>query len=97
MKIDIQHGAMNEFISDAKLMAPSEVIKGQTKQMEVELNGRDINKKIQLNFINPINTNALCYWFSDLNYDAANGIISGYFNYSLSVKDLYTCKIVFGN
>jgi hypothetical protein len=95
--IEIQHGAVNEFVSDAKLMAPENVFKSQAKQMNLVLKGRDFSKIIALKFVNPINTQGLSYWFSDLNYDADNGIISGYFNYALSVKDLYTCKIVFGN
>ena len=95
--IEIQHGAVNEFVSDAKLMAPENVFKSQAKQMNLVLKGRGFSKIIALKFVNPINTQGLSYWFSDLNYDAYNGIISGYFNYALSVKDLYTCKIVFGN
>ena len=95
--IEIQHGAVNEFVSDAKLMAPENVFKSQAKQMNLVLKGRDFSKIIALKFVNPIYTQGLSYWFSDLNYDADNGIISGYFNYALSVKDLYTCKIVFGN
>jgi hypothetical protein len=94
--IEIQHAAVNEFVSDAKLMAPASVIKSQSKQMNVELKGRDFSKNITLKFVNPINTQGLSYWFSDLNYDADNGIISGYFNYALCVKDLYSCKIIFG-
>jgi len=94
--IEIQHGAVNEFVNEAKLMAPENVIKSQSKQLNVTLKGRDFSKNIALNFVNPINTKGLNYWFSDLNYDAANGLVSGYFNYALSVKDLYTCKIVFG-
>ena len=94
--IEIQHGAVNEFVNDAKLMAAANVIKSQSKQMNVLLKGRDFNKNIALNFVNPINTQSINYCFSDLNYDADNGLVSGYFNYALSVKDLYTCKIVFG-
>jgi hypothetical protein len=93
--IEIQHGAVNEFVSDAKLMAPENVFKSQAKQMNLVLKGRDFSKIIALKFVNPINTQGLSYWFSDLNYDADNGIISGYFNYAICVKDLYSCKIVF--
>jgi hypothetical protein len=64
--------------------------------MNLELKGRDFSKNLTLKFVNPINTQGLSYWFSDLNYDADKGIISGYFNYALCVKDLYSCRILFG-
>jgi hypothetical protein len=95
-KIEIQHGAMNEFIEDVSTFTNAEKIKNQATKMNVELRAKDFNKNVELNFVNPINTKGLCYWFSDLNYDDENKIISGYFNYAISARDLYSCKIVFG-
>ena len=95
-KIEIQHGAMNEFSEDVSTFTNAEKIKNQATSMNIELRAKDFNKNVELSFKNPINTKGLCYWFSDLNYDDENKIISGYFNYAISARDLYSCKIVFG-
>ena len=40
-------------------------------------------------------TEGLKFWFSDLNLDKQNHIISGNFHLATSVMDLYTAKIIF--
>jgi hypothetical protein len=44
----------------------------------------------RLSFTNPILTGGLRYWFSDVNWDEQNHLLSGYFNVGTSVRDLYT-------
>lgn len=56
--------------------------------------GVRVNASLQFNQI--LETEALKYWFTDLNYDRQSNILSGYFHFAVSVEDLYTTRITFG-
>ena len=51
--------------------------------------------KSDLRFNQILKTDALKYWFTDLNYDKQNHVLSGYLHYAISVQDLYATKITF--
>ena len=48
---------------------------------------------VTLAFKKTLDTKGLKYWFSELNWDAQNHILSGFINMATSVTDLYTMKI----
>lgn len=50
-----------------------------------------------LRFNHIIETDALKYWFTDLNFDMANSLLTGYMHFAVSVQDLYTTKIKFSS
>lgn len=50
-----------------------------------------------LQFNQILKTDALKYWFTDLNYDKQLHVLSGYLHYAVSVQDLYTTKITFSS
>jgi hypothetical protein len=50
---------------------------------------------LHVNFNNLLPTDGLKFWFSDINWDEQNHILSGYFNFAASVPELYTARITF--
>jgi hypothetical protein len=95
--IDIEHLVMNQFLEEGLKTSAETASKfgPSQKQQIVTVEGRDFSKTIAINFINPIKTEGLKYWISQLNYDPQTKVISGYLNYAVSVMDLYTCRIRF--
>jgi hypothetical protein len=53
------------------------------------------DRVIKVQTSHPIATEALKAWFSDLNYDKENNILTGYFNLGISVSNLYNAKLSF--
>jgi len=93
--IEIEHGVLNRFMPEelAKMNIPTTNFDASVQKRIVQIKGKDVSKDIQLHFVNPIVTQGLKYWLTDINYDEKNKIVSGYFCYALSAMDLYTCKI----
>ncbi len=56
-----------------------------------ELNG----KTVQFTTSNPIQREGLKTWFSDLNLDKDENLLTGYLNVGVSVDQLYNAKISF--
>ena len=56
-----------------------------------ELNG----KTIQFTTSNPIRQQGLKTWFSDLNLDKDNNLLTGYLNLGIAVSQLYNAKLSF--
>ncbi len=99
-KIEIEHLVFNTFVDSNmyKLHLPDTLI--STKLQNYTVNITDVNGRIfpiDLHFTNALLTDGLKYWFSNLNWDEQNHILSGYLNMGVSVKDLYTTRITFKN
>ena len=52
-------------------------------------------KVVMFQTSNPIATDALKTWFSELNYDQKNNLLTGYLNLGVSVQNLYNAKLSF--
>jgi len=95
--IEIEHRVMNQFVEDglSKAGFAAAAIKPNANQWLTLEGEGGFSTKIELRFVNTINTEGLKYWLSGLNYDAESKVVSGYLYYAVSVMDLYTCKIRF--
>jgi hypothetical protein len=97
-KIVIKHGVMGEFLEEdglSQLEIEANHFQSNQSKSKILLKGKNITQSIGLEVINPIRTEGLKYWISDLNYDAKNQIISGFLHYAVAVQDLYTTRIQF--
>jgi hypothetical protein len=97
LQIKIEHLVFNKF-EDAelkKLNVPEKSF-GTSKNIFFEFIINDsTNIESSLEFSQPVKTEGLKYWFTDLNYDKQNRVLSGYFHLAISVQDLYTTRITF--
>lgn len=94
-KIRVEHRVHGEFDQKhlKQLHIPSTAFSSRQKFRTIQLPDQSIN--LQLEFNEVIDSEALQYWFEQLNYDTSTSVLSGYFCFAVAVKDLYTCKIVF--
>ncbi len=94
-RIEIRHGLMHEFVREGlkDFDIPTKCLAPQAQVKEILLKTSEIQKTIAIEFINPIQTEGLQYWISDLNYDQEKQIFSGFINYAVAVEDLYTTTI----
>ncbi len=51
--------------------------------------------RAEIIFNQVLKTDALKYWFTNLNYDKPNKRLSGFFHFAVSARDLYTTRITF--
>jgi hypothetical protein len=96
--VTVEHLVFNKFLDTelAKLNLPDNLIDPSRKYMLVNFTGGPAGDiPVVLNFKSAIVTNGLKYWFSEVNWDEQNHILSGYFNMATSVADLYTMKVTF--
>ncbi len=100
LHINIDHLVFSKFENEEskKLNAPKEMF--GTKMLDDVL-AFVVNDSIKfsglLRFNHIIETDALKYWFTDLNFDMANSLLTGYMHFAVSVQDLYTTKIKFSS
>ena len=64
------------------------------KHFSLSEDGLD-EKIITVRTSNPMSTEALKMWFSELNLDKNNNLLTGYLNLGVSVENLYNAKLIF--
>ena len=94
--ITIEHLVFGRFVDSTlvKLNMPDSVFNANNKTIEVKLidnKGGEI--PITVSFNNVLIGSALRYWFSDVNWDEQNHILSGFINMGTSVNDVYTMRM----
>ena len=96
--ISVEHLVFNRFMDNelSKYELPDSTIDVKHKTRSIVL-GDNIGQSFSMliEFKDAIPTDGLKYWFSDINWDEKSHILSGYFNFGTSVRDLYTTKIIF--
>ena len=98
--VTIEHLVINKFVNKEldKLNITDTTFDSKLENRLVMIN--DLNGAkygIWVVFKNMLLTDDLKYWLSDINWDAKNHILSGYFNFATAVKELYTSRIIFKN
>ncbi len=93
MIIELNNTIAGKYVSLDK--SPENSFDGSESNRKIIAKGNNVKKVFKLKFRNPNRTKAIRYWFSKLNYDNANDIISGYFCFELSVEDLSVSRILF--
>ena len=96
--IGIEHLVFNRFLDNelSKYQLPDSTIdvKQRIHNISISDNKGQLFSML-IEFKDALPTDGLKYWFSDLNWDDKEMILSGYFNFGTSIKDLYTTKIIF--
>ena len=95
--VEIEHLVFNKFTEKnfsnlkmgEKFFGPD-----QHQQISITNDGKELTI-ITVRFSRAINTQFLKFWFSQLNFDENQNVISGYFHFATSVEDLYTTQIRF--
>ena len=98
--ITIEHLVFNKFVNHElkKLNIEDTTFDSKLETRVVNFDDNHGGKyNVNILFKSILLTEDLKYWFSDLNWDAQNRILSGYMNLATSVKELYTSKITFKN
>jgi len=98
--VNIEHLVFNKFINHElkKLNIADSTFDSKQENLPVILTGKDgVKFGININFKTILLTDDLKYWMSDVNWDSKNHILSGYFHFATSVKELYTTRITFKN
>ncbi len=98
--VTIEHLVINKFVNKEldKLNIPDTTFDSKLENRLVTINDMNGAKYgINIVFKNMLLTEDLKYWLSDINWDAKNHILSGYFNFATAVKELYTSRIIFKN
>jgi hypothetical protein len=88
----------NRFIDSnlTKLNVPPTAFNADNDSLQVNVtNDKGVKIPITVNFNFPMIGSGLRYWFSDVNWDEKNHILSGYLNLATSVQDLYTMRVTF--
>jgi hypothetical protein len=97
-RILIDHLVFNKFENEAfkSLQVPDGSF-GTGKLMEpVNFVAEDSTVlKAEVTFNQILKTDALKYWFTDLNFDKSDRLLSGFFYFAVSARDLYTTRITF--
>jgi len=96
--ITIEHLVFNRFIDSnlTRLSVPATAFNADNDSLEVDVtNDKGVKIPITVNFNFPMIGSGLRYWFSDVNWDEKNRILSGYLNLATSVQDLYTMRVTF--
>jgi len=98
LDIFIEHLVVNKFIDSnvTNMQLPAE--KFSTKKAITEFAFSEQSKILlqgKVRFNEPIPTEGLKFWFSDVNADNEKQIISGYLNMAVSAQELYTTRITF--
>ena len=87
----------NRFLDEElkKLNLPATLIDAKEEKVTATLADEKGNSfSIPIHFQHVLKTDGVKYWFSDVNWDEQQHVLSGYFNIAASVKDLYTVKII---
>ena len=96
--ITIEHLVFNKFLESnlTLLNIPPTAFDANHKTLQVDL-ADDKGGKIPITvaFTNVLLNGGLRYWFTDVNWDEKDHILSGYINMATSVQDLYTMRVTF--
>ena len=97
-KIKAEHLVFDKFIDSEikKLKVPTDALGCDEQYQPIHLIAGEKTFRLEFMLNNKLQTKALKYWFSQLNYDAKANIVSGYFNVSVAVEEVYTTRISFG-
>lgn len=97
LRIRIEHLVIHTFNADEmnKLPVPENYFTAESLERHVTFQSGTSTHHASINFNHPIHSQGLRYWFTELNLDTENQILSGYFHYAVSCDDLYTCRIHF--
>ena len=96
--ITIEHLVFNHFVDSnlTRLNVPPDAFNADSDSLEVNLvNDKGTKIPLTVNFNFPMISSGLRYWFSDVNWDERDHILSGYLNMATSVLDLYTMRVTF--
>lgn len=96
--ITIEHLVFGKFIDSnlTHLDLPPTLFTGDQKLLEVNLkDDKGVNIPITVVFANVMKQSGVRYWFSDVNWDEQNRILSGFLNFATSVENCYTTKVTF--
>lgn len=98
--IKIEHLVFDKFqdkeLQKINLTEPTFGTREKTKSVTFSKDSTTVTG-VEILFNSAMPTDGLKYWFSGLNYDEQNMVISGYFHLATAVKDLYTTRITFSN
>ena len=96
--ITVEHLVFGRFIDSnlTKLNMPPTVFNTDQKSVMINLTGdKGLQIPLTVNFRNVMVGSGVRYWFSDVNWDEQNHILSGFMNFATSVEDVYTVKLTF--
>lgn len=103
--ITVEHLVFNKFEENFASQLPQNSISTYGKNNDTMLNGYQriilsagsdsSSVDLMLKFDKEIKTDALRFWFTEINFDREKKIISGYLHFATSVLDLYTARITF--
>ena len=95
LKIKIDHLVIGQFDFKKKKIKLENSFSSSEKTTAIifKIGEKVIHAEVQFN--QTLMEDAVLYYFSKLNYDSSTNMLSGYFNISTSVKDLYTSRIFF--
>ncbi len=95
LKIKIDHLVIGQFdFKKKKIKLENSFSSSEKTEAIIFMIGEKvIHAEVQFN--QTLMEDAVLYYFSKLNYDSSTNMLSGYFNISTSVKDLYTSRIFF--
>jgi hypothetical protein len=96
-KVKVNHLVFGKFVEEgfSSLAVPGNAFPATTDTTYAFYDSKNAGYHIRVEFNSPVKSNNLKYWFSNVNLDTQNHILSGYFNFATSVQDLYTTKIIF--
>ena len=81
-----------------KLTLPTTLIDAKQENVTATLvDDKGNSFSIPIHFQHVLKSDGVKYWFSDVNWDEQQHILSGYFNIAASVTDLYTVRIIMAN
>ena len=98
--VTVEHLVFNKFINHQlkNLNITDSTFDSKLENRLITVEGNNGTKYgINFNFKSVLLTDDLKYWLSDINWDATNHILSGYFHFATAVKELYTTKLTFRN
>jgi hypothetical protein len=96
--ITIEHLVFGPFVDSnlAKLNVPVNAFDAGHRSLQIDLaDNKGGSIPVMVNFQNVMINSGLRYWFTDVNWDAQNHILSGYINMATSVQDVYTVRVTF--
>lgn len=88
-------GAFNEGGFAQLTQVPADAVKMDKPESKFLVKGLAEDVYIIFKTDSVINSNAIKFWFSSLNYDKERNLLSGKLHVALSVDDLYTAKVKF--
>lgn len=101
LEINVEHLVFGKFepVELNKISIAETAIPIANNYSEIIFQGNNFTIQIptRINFSPEMKAGEIKYWFSNLNYDERQNILSGYFHFATSVEALYTTRITFLN